>query len=273
MKHLNAAAPIGVFDSGIGGLTVADGISRLLPSERLLYFGDTAHLPYGDKSPESILHYSETITEYLIGRGCKMVVIACNTASSIAYEHLQFKYGDQVLMVNVIDPVVKATVRQAGVRHVGVIGTKGTIQSNAYEKRIQTMAPGIKVSSLATPLLVPMIEEGYYNSSISRTIIDAYLNYPDFGDIQAMILGCTHYPLIKQEIAAFFEGKAIVMDSVEVVAKYVQQMLERFGLLSTKQDGGHHFLVSDFTESFEKTTRIFFREAITLEHLPIWEQG
>ncbi len=271
MDHLQPAQPIGIFDSGIGGLTVAKAILHRLPQEQLLYFGDTAHLPYGDKSPDAILHYSETITRYLMDKGAKMIVIACNTASSVAYEHLQFKYGDQVMIVNVIDPVVKATLADPTVRNIGIIGTKGTIQSNAYERRITTMRDKVQVHSLATPLLVPMIEEGYFDNQISHTIIEAYLNYPDFNNIDALILGCTHYPLIRPAIEAHLCGRAVVMDSTTVVAEAVARQLGRFGLLAEKQAGPHHFMVSDYTRSFEQTARLFFGDDITLEHTPIWE--
>ncbi len=271
MDHLQSAQPIGIFDSGIGGLTVAKAILQRLPQEQLLYFGDTAHLPYGDKSPDAILHYSETITRYLMDKGAKMIVIACNTASSVAYEHLQFKYGDQVMIVNVIDPVVKATLADPMVRNIGIIGTKGTIQSNAYERRITTMRDKVQVHSLATPLLVPMIEEGYFDNQISHTIIEAYLNYPDFSNIDALILGCTHYPLIRPAIEAHLRGRAVVMDSTTVVADAVARQLSRFGLLAEKPAGPHHFMVSDYTRSFEQTARLFFGDDITLEHTPIWD--
>lgn len=273
MEHLQSHQPIGIFDSGIGGLTVAKAIHEHLPNEQLLYFGDTAHLPYGDKSPEAILYYAETITQFLIERGSKMVVVACNTASAVAYEHLQFRFGDQIPIINVIDPVVKATLQIEGLQRVGVIGTKGTIQSNTYEKRIRSLQAHVQVASLATPLLVPMIEEGYFDNQISHTIIEAYLNYPDFQQIEALILGCTHYPLIKSVIESHLQGRIKVMDSTEVVAGAVQQRLQRFGLLFQQKPNPHHFLVSDYTHSFEQTARLFFQEDITLEHVNIWDQA
>lgn len=273
MEHLQSHQPIGIFDSGIGGLTVAKAIHDHLPHEQLLYFGDTAHLPYGDKSPEAILHYAESITQYLIDKGSKMVVIACNTASAVAHEHLQFRFGDQIPIINVIDPVVKATLKTRGLQRVGVIGTKGTIQSNTYEKRIRSLQQQVQVASLATPLLVPMIEEGYFDNQISHTIIEAYLNYPDFQHIEALILGCTHYPLIKSVIEDHLQGKIKVMDSTDVVAEAVHQRLQRFGLLHPSKPAPHHFMVSDYTHSFEQTARLFFQEDITLEHVPIWDQA
>lgn len=270
MDQLQAHQPIGIFDSGIGGLTVAKAIHDVLPNEQLLYLGDTAHLPYGDKSPEAILQYAHTITGLLIDRGCKMVVVACNTASAIAFPQLAESYGHKIPLINVIDPVVKATL-QHHPSHVGVIGTKGTIKSNTYEKRLQANQPAISVASLATPLLVPMIEEGYFDNKISHTIIEAYLKYPDFQSIDALILGCTHYPLIKDAIARHLAPGVRIMDSTHVVAETVAHTLAAEQLLHTGTPAPHHFMVSDYTHSFEQTARLFFREAITLEHLPIWD--
>jgi glutamate racemase len=264
--------PIGIFDSGIGGLTVAHAILKHLPEEQIIYFGDTAHLPYGDKSPGAVSHYADIITEYLIAKKCKMIVIACNTASSVAFSHLVEKFGSQVILMNVIEPVVEAAVQYNNVHHIGVIGTKGTIQSNTYEKMINKLNNNIKVSSLSTPLLVPMIEEGFFNNNISHSIIQAYLNYPDFQDINALILGCTHYPLIKKEIESILGPDRIVYDSTDVMAKAIKKKLAKNNLLSPEQPAGHHFIVSDYTHSFEETTRLFFGKEIHLESDPIWDK-
>lgn len=272
MRAHHRQQPIGIFDSGIGGLTVAKAIHDLLPQEQLLYFGDTAHLPYGDKSPEAILQYADAITAFMLKNNCKMVVIACNTASAIAHKKLIAAYGERVPVLDVIDPVVKATLAQPRHQRIGVIGTKATIRSNTYEKKIHALNPAVQVSSLATPLLVPMIEEGYFDNKISHTIIEAYLNYPDFQQIDALILGCTHYPLIKPAIASHYHHKVPVMDSTTVVAEAVHQTLQSLDLLSGQKIDRHRFLVSDYTRSFEQTARMFFQESIHLEHYPIWEQ-
>jgi glutamate racemase len=264
--------PIGIFDSGIGGLTVAHAILNLLPDEQIIYFGDTAHLPYGDKSPGAITNYADAITRYLIDKNCKMVIIACNTASSVSFEYLVNKYGSQVHLMNVIDPVVEAAVNHNRVEHIGVIGTKGTIQSNAYETQIKNVNDRIKVSSLSTPLLVPMIEEGFFNNNISHSIIQAYLNYPDFHDINALILGCTHYPLIKKEIESILGDNRMVYDSTDVMATAVKNKLAEHHLLNPGKTGEHHFIVSDFTHSFEETTKLFFGQEIHLESDPVWDK-
>lgn len=268
---MRANRPIGIFDSGIGGLTVAKALMKLLPNEQIIYFGDTAHLPYGDKSPEAIIHYSVEITKNLIGRDCKLIILACNTASSVAYNHINAVFGSKTPIINVIDPVVQSALENHRIRHIGIIGTKGTIRSNTYENRINAIQPEIKVSSLATPLLVPMIEEGYFDNSISHAIIEAYLNYPDFNDIDALILGCTHYPLIKKEIGQLLKNGTVIVDSTDAIASYTKAILSSKGLLGNRSNNPHHFLVSDFTESFENTTRLFFKEAVHLEHYPIWD--
>ncbi|MEY3399295.1 MAG: glutamate racemase, partial [Bacteroidota bacterium] len=163
--------PIGIFDSGIGGLTVAAAIRKALPGESLIYFGDTAHLPYGDKSAESIRHYAARITDFLIKKKCKAIVIACNTASAHAFKTVRDVAGPDIPVVNVIDPVSEYISTRYTDGKVGVIGTKGTIESRIYVKRIEKLNKKLKVMSCATPLLAPMIEEGFFNNTISRTVI------------------------------------------------------------------------------------------------------
>ena len=262
--------PIGIFDSGIGGLTVANAIHKLLPGEELIYFGDTAHLPYGDKAPESIRGYSVKIADFLLQQNCKMIVIACNTASSIAYETVKKHVGTKALVVDVINPVVKEVSGLRKVKHVGVIGTRATIKSNAYPSRINDANPNMKVSSLATPLLAPMIEEGFFNNKISRTIINSYLSRPKIKKIDALILACTHYPLIRPEIEEYYRNKIDIVDSADIVARHVKKLLESKMLLHTGKNGKHRFYISDFTKSFEQSTKLFFTGKIKLEHKNLW---
>jgi glutamate racemase len=264
--------PIGIFDSGIGGLTVASAIKKLLPSESFIYFGDTAHLPYGDKSSESIRHYAERITEFLVGRKCKMIVIACNTASAYAYKTVQQVCGPGIPVINVVDPVANYTASHYKKGKIGVIGTKGTIQSRIYVNRIGKLNPKLKVLSNATPLLAPMIEEGYFNNKISQTIINSYLSKSSISDISALILGCTHYPLIRKEVDNYYHGKVEIIDSANVVAAAVKKILVTKKLINGKKFAAKYsFYVSDFTEAFEKSTRIFFNEKIELEEARIWD--
>lgn len=265
----SADAPIGIFDSGIGGLTVAHAIREKLPQESLVYFGDTAHLPYGDKSEASIQAYSVKIAEVLLRKGCKVIVIACNSASSAAYDLLTEYVQKEAKVINVIDPMVELVTRQFTDKKVGLIGTKRTVQSGIYGKKIKAAEKGITLQSLATPLLAPMIEEGYFNNKISHDIIEAYLQDPSLRDIDALILACTHYPLIMNEISSFYAQKVAILDSSAVVARALQEYLKQEGLLSTSPPRDA-FLVSDYTESFESSTRLFFQKTVHLEKYPLW---
>ncbi len=264
--------PIGIFDSGIGGLTVANAIARLMPNEKLVYFGDTAHLPYGDKSPTAIKRYSVRIAQFLLEHNCKTVIIACNTASASAFAAVKKQVGSKAIVVNVIDPVV----RYVGSNHlkdkVGVIGTKGTINSRVYMRKLQALSKHMRVVSKATPLLAPMIEEGFFNNYISRTVIHSYLSRKPFNDIDALILACTHYPLIKKEVQEFYGPRVEIVDSAEIVAQNVFQKLQKQKLLnSTKRKPAHRFFVSDFTASFEESTRYFFKGQVQLKRSKLWD--
>ncbi len=270
MASPTKAQPIGIFDSGIGGLTVAHAIKQLMPNENLIYFGDTAHLPYGDKSEAAIQAYSIKIADVLLKKDCKVIVIACNSASSAAYELLKEYVHQSIEVINVIDPMVKMVCDTFQNCTVGLIGTKRTIQSGIYARKIEDSGRGIAIHSLAAPLLVPMIEEGFFNNKISHDIIEKYLRDPQLENIGALILGCTHYPLVKKEINDFYEGRVPVLDSSAVVAEALYKYLHSHGLLKEENSGQDHFLVSDFTESFEASTKLFFREAVHLEKHPLW---
>lgn len=262
--------PIGVFDSGIGGLTVADAIRKLLPSESMIYFGDTAHLPYGDKSEAAIQAYSIKIADVLVRKGCKVIVIACNSASSAAYELLKEYVRKDIKIINVIDPMVELVNKQFQGKQVGLIGTKRTVQSGVYVRKIHDLDKSISVQSVATPLLAPMIEEGFFNNQISHEIIAQYLADTSLVGIDALILACTHYPLIKREINDFYQHKLTILDSSETVAQALQRYLDNENLLNTNGAPHHQFLVSDYTESFEASARMFFKESVHLEKHSLW---
>lgn len=249
---------------------MAHAIRKALPFENLIYFGDTAHLPYGDKSEAAIQAYSVRIADVLLKKGCKVIVIACNSASSAAYELLTEYVRRDLHIINVIDPMVAWVTREFQGRHVGLIGTKRTVQSGVYARKIEEAQNGVTLASLATPLLAPMIEEGFFNNQISHEIIAQYLADPALRNIDALILACTHYPLIKKEIADYYHEKMPILDSSEVVAQALRTYLEREDLLNPGQAPQHHFLVSDYTESFEAAARIFFHEAVNLEKHPLW---
>lgn len=265
-----ATRPVGIFDSGIGGLTVAHAIQELLPYENLIYFGDTAHLPYGDKSEAAIQAYSIKIADILLGKGCKVIVIACNSASSAAYELLKEYVRKEAHIINVIDPMVEWVSDHYRGQRVGLIGTKRTVQSGVYLKKIQEREAGIEVGSLATPLLAPMIEEGFFNNQISHDVIAQYLSDPQLKNISALILACTHYPLIKKEISEFFHSQIPILDSSVVVAQALKAYLQDSGLLHHSSRPSRHFFVSDYTEAFEASTKIFFGEQLHLEHHALW---
>ncbi|HEY0741405.1 MAG TPA: glutamate racemase [Chryseosolibacter sp.] len=263
--------PIGIFDSGIGGLTVAHAIKKLLPNENMIYFGDTAHLPYGDKSEAAIQAYSVRIANILLKKGCKVIVIACNSASSAAYELLKEYVSKDTHIINVIDPMVALVAKEFAGKNVGLIGTKRTVQSGVYNRKIEEAGKGITLHSLATPLLAPMIEEGFFNNQISHEIIAQYLSDPALTRIDALILACTHYPLIKKEISQFYDGKMQILDSSEVVAQALFAHLKSKNLLNPQSGSADHFLVSDYTESFETSARMFFHDAVQLEKHHLWE--
>lgn len=261
-------APIGLFDSGVGGLTVASAIKTLLPSEDMIYFGDTAHLPYGDKSKETIIEYSLNITKFLLEKNCKLILIACNSASSNALYNVRDYVGDHALVMNVLDPVTEAVISDHEIKRLGVIGTKATINSGSYEKAIKEKRPDIEVSSMSTPLLVPMIEEGFIFDDISNAIIRSYLSRKEISDIDSLILGCTHYPIIKNQISRFYNFNVNVVDSAKIVAQKLKSNLISNSLL--KEDnlaGEHDFYVSDHTDYFEVISRMFFGQEIHLQKL------
>lgn len=263
--------PIGIFDSGIGGLTVAHAVTTLLPNENIIYFGDTAHLPYGDKSSSAIQAYSIKICNVLLQQKCKVILIACNSASAAAYELVREYVGSKAKVMNVIDPVIDYLSKTYPEKTIGLIGTKQTINSNIYKKKIDNLAKQITLKSLATPLLAPMIEEGFFNNTISESIIQEYLRNIALDDIEALILGCTHYPLIKTQIEHYYQGKVNVLDTSEIVAKSVEKYLSENENLNVLNAHIKHFYVSDYTKSFETSTKIFFGEQIHLEHYPLWE--
>ena len=266
-----SSQPIGIFDSGIGGLTVAHAIRQVLPLETLIYFGDTAHLPYGDKSEAAIQAFSIKIADILLAKGCKVIVIACNSASSAAYELLKEYTGSRAKVITVIDPMIDYVSGNYAHKKVGLIGTKRTVQSNVYHKKLKRTQKSIELVSQATPLLVPMIEEGFFNNRISHDIIDKYLSNPMFEGIAALILGCTHYPLIKEEIEAYFRGKVDILDSSHITAEYLKQYLVAHDLLNSGAKQTDHFIVSDYTDSFEASTKIFFQEQVHLEKHVLWD--
>ena len=263
--------PIGIFDSGIGGLTIAHAIKIKLPNESLIYFGDTKHLPYGEKSEQAIKDYSLKIADFLKNNNCKAIIIACNSASSAAYYHIK-KNINSVPIYNVIDPIVCFISKKYFNKKIGVIGTKATIQSGVYKRKLSEKETTLEIASLETPLLAPMIEEGFFNQEISSTIIKNYLNDKKLDKIDVLVLACTHYPLIQNEIKSFY-NKIDVIDASEIVTEHIKKELSKLKLLNQANNPKFNFIISNFTESFSKSANIFFKENISLEEKDIWKSN
>ena len=264
-SHLSANQPIGIFDSGVGGLTVAKEIKRLLPNEDLIYFGDTKHLPYGEKSREAIVGYSTKITGFLLEKNCKAIVIACNSATANALKEVLDLVAEKVPVIDVINPVAEKVSYEIH-QNVGVIATKATVNSGLYKKSIRKHNKFIKVDEMATPLLVPAIEEGFKNHPITHSIIYNYLSNSKLKNIETLILGCTHYPLLIDEIKQFYGNRVRVIDSPSIVANQLKIILEKHHLLHQENPAPkYQFYLSDITKNFEKISRKFFGKSIDLE--------
>lgn len=270
MTQYSASQPIGIFDSGIGGLTVAHAVKKHLPNENIIYFGDTAHLPYGDKSASAIQAYSVKIAHLLLQQNCKLILIACSSASAAAYELVKEYVASKAIVMNVIDPVIYFLRDHHAHKKIGLIATRQTVNSNVYKKKIDDLNRGIQLTSRATNLLASAIEE-FGNSNAIDSLLKEYLSHPTLQNLDSLILACTHYPIVKSKIADFFNHKIEIIDPSDTVAKAVQKRLHDENLLNTSGAGEKHFYVSDYTESFAASTKIFFDETIKLEHYPLWE--
>lgn len=266
---MKASDPIGIFDSGTGGLTVAKAVKELLPNEQIVYFGDSAHLPYGDKSTATIQSYAVKITDVLLQHHCKVILIACNSASAAAFDLIKAYAGSKAKVINVIDPVVDYVTEELKKKRVGLIGTLHTVNSKAFDEKLDKKTASFK--TLATPLLVPMIEEQFVHNNISHDVISTYLSDQRLENIEALILGCTHYPIIKDEIENFYGGTVQVIDSAQRVSQALKSYLEAENLLGNEKLDSDKFLVSDYTEAFDKAAEFFFGSEIHLEKYPLWE--
>lgn len=268
----NASQAIGIFDSGIGGLTVANAVTKLLPRESIIYFGDTAHAPWGDKSAAAIQAYSIKICDMLLKQNCKLILIACNSASAVAYELVKEYVGRKAIVVDVIDPMINYLAQNYINKSIGLIGTKQTVNSNIYRKKLDELGVNIRLNTLATPLLVPLIEEGFSDQAIMADAIKSYLSESSLRELDALVLGCTHYPLIKQHIKQFYKNKTVIIDSTDIVAEIVKNILEDHGLLSGSTTiSKKKFYVSDYTPAFSALAHLFFKLPIILERYPLWE--
>lgn len=256
---------IGIFDSGIGGLTVVRSIIEQLSGYDILYFGDTARTPYGSKSPETVIRYALENTDFLMNQGAKIIVMACNTASSVAAERVSAEFD--VPIFEVITPAVDMSLQTSRKFNIGVIGTRATIKSGIYEKKIKAINPDAKVYSVACPLLVPLVEEGWMQKPETVMIIKKYLHPLKVRQIDTLILGCTHYPLLKKPIQRKIGKRVSVIDSSIAVAAKIKDFLaghiEVDNLLS--RNGKFRLFVSDITDQFEKTAKITLKRNVHLE--------
>jgi glutamate racemase len=247
---------LGVFDSGIGGLTVVKEIMKLLPNENIIYFGDTARLPYGPKSEKTIIEYSIEITNFLISKDIKMLIVACNTASSVALGHLKHKFD--LPIIGVIEPGASAAAHTTKNKKIGVIGTYATVRSNMYSKEIKKVDPAISVTSKPCPLFVPLVEEGWLDHRVTRLVANEYLEGFANNGIDTLVLGCTHYPLIKNIIQDTVGRNIQLVDSAESTAKEISDMLQKKKLFNkTEQRPNYQFYVSDLPHKFDEVGTMF----------------
>jgi glutamate racemase len=250
--------PIGVFDSGTGGLTVVRALRDLLPHEDIFYIGDTARLPYGGKSKSTIERYSIEISGLLLAENAKMIVVACNTSSSLAISKLQELL--RVPVVGVIAPGARAAVKETRIGHVGVIGTKSTIQSEAYERAIHALNADVRVTSQACPLLVPLVEEAWLNEEVTREVLHRYLDPVVAAGIDTLVLGCTHYPLLAPLIEEVAGPGIRLVDSAKNCAVAVKQTLAEWGLDNVKKTTGKlNVALTDSSNSFLATAKQVLR--------------
>ena len=264
------ARPIGIFDSGLGGLTVLRAVRERMPNEALMYFGDTARVPYGTKSAETVTRFSREIVEFLLGQDVKAIVVACNSASALAVPVLKAEYA--LPMMGVIGPGARLAVERSSSGRIGVIGTRATIASGAYERAIVGLRPDAAVVGQACPLFVSLVEEGWTDRPATRLIAEEYLA-PLRGRVDTLILGCTHYPLLKPLIGELMGADVALVDSAESCAVELERLLDEGNLRAPDPamggTGGERFYVSDAPELFGKlSTRFLGRNVDDVRHVP-----
>jgi len=253
------ASMIGLFDSGIGGLTVVRALRRARPDLSFVYLGDTARTPYGGKSPETIRRYAEEAADFLLGKGAKAIIIACNTASALAADHLRARHPELPIF-EVVGPAVRAAVRASARKAIGLIGTRATVGSGLYETRLKELDPAVIVTARSAPLLVSLVEEGWVDQPETSAIVGKYLAPLRDAEIDALILGCTHYPILKDRIAAAMgeglpagrQGVTLVDSAEAVVAEFCATLDADPALLSALDThGSASYFITDPTPSFE----------------------
>ena len=257
----NSNSPIGMFDSGVGGLTLLKGIKNILPNERLIYLGDTARVPYGTKSPKVIREFSLQIAYFLEKCGIKALVVACHTASSVALSDLKLKMG--IPVIGVIEPAVKKAVNTTKNREIGIIGTKTTIDSKTYQSLIQNLAPTVSITTVAAPLLVPLVEEGWINKDATRIILREYLSPLKEKQVDTLILGCTHYPILKHLFMEEMGPAVTLIDTSLETALHLKELLKEKSMLNNGLGApDYSFYVSDDPDKFSNSAQLFLGEKL-----------
>ena len=254
MARMSGTAPIGVFDSGLGGLTVFKALARRMPEESLIYFGDTAHVPYGSKSPEAIARYSSIIAVFLAKRGIKLLVVACNTSSALALPAIRKTV--KVPVIGVIEPGARGALSVSRGGRIGIIGTEATVKSEAYVKAIKALRSGARTVSVACPLFVPLVEEGWWSGEVVSAVARKYLAPLKKARVDAVILGCTHYPYLKSVLGRVLGPGVRLIDSAEETARETQAVLRELGLSAPRgRRGRREFYASDAPERFKRLAR------------------
>ncbi len=254
-NHNSQAKPIGIFDSGVGGLTVVKEMIKSLPEEVLCYFGDTAHTPYGTKSAETVQRYCVEITRFLRSHDAKMIVVACNTASSVALEQIHKNFDGPV--IGVVEPGVRAAREATQNGRVGVIGTKSTIQSGTYQQRLLRADPSLHVVAQACPLFVALAEEGWEDDPVTLEVAKRYLQPLIKEKVDVIILGCTHFPLLEKAIEHTMGKEVRLVNSAKVVTQEVKQVMKNYGIENSRREYKNLFYASDDIEGFQRLYQRF----------------
>lgn len=262
MNFMEKEKPIGVFDSGIGGLTVVREIMAKLPNERIIYFGDTARVPYGSKSNETVIEYSLQNAAFLVEKNVKLIVVACNTASSVAIPAIRQKYT--IPVVGMIESGAAYAARETKEKRIGVIGTRSTITNRSYSKELKKINPAFDIYEKACPLFVPLAEEGWIDHAATQSVAEEYLRELSELSVDTLVLGCTHYPILKPIIQKVMGEKVKLIDSGIAAAQTVSSELDRIGLRSNSNGlGVISYYVSDIPSTFEKVASLFLGKTVS----------
>jgi glutamate racemase len=261
LQFFNKTAPIGIFDSGIGGLTVVKRIISMFPNENIVYFGDTARVPYGTKSNSTVIEYAIQDTRFLINKNVKLIIVACNTASSVALQQLKTNFN--IPVIGMINPGAKLALKKTKNKRIGVIGTNATINNKAYSNELKKLDNSLSVFEKACPLFVPLAEEGWLNHKATKLIAEEYLSELIEKEIDTLILGCTHYPLLAEIIQEVVGNNVTLIDSGYAASLEVENYLEGRGIRNdSNQYGTHHYYVSDLPNRFKPMAERFLGNTV-----------